>query len=110
MAEHEARPSRVDLAPHGTEKQQSGRLGIRTTAERAKSESHQLVPQPPEPHRQVVQRPGPAVRQVQAQAQAQAPRSHRDHGGAPAVRLDMDLDLDIHLEAKIKGRLELSIL
>ncbi len=29
---------------------------------------------------------------------------------APAVRIDMDLDLDIALQAKIKGRIELSIL
>ncbi|AEO69766.1 uncharacterized protein THITE_2120496 [Thermothielavioides terrestris NRRL 8126] len=33
-----------------------------------------------------------------------------DRGAAPAVRLDMDLDVEINLKAKIKGRIELSIL
>ncbi|KAL2173275.1 uncharacterized protein P884DRAFT_101278 [Thermothelomyces heterothallicus CBS 202.75] len=36
---------------------------------------------------------------------------HRsDGGGAPAVRLDMDLDVDVKMQARINGRLELSIL
>lgn len=30
--------------------------------------------------------------------------------GAPAVRLDMDLDVHVKMQAKVKGRLELSVL
>ncbi|KAK4244659.1 hypothetical protein C7999DRAFT_17117 [Corynascus novoguineensis] len=39
-----------------------------------------------------------------------APQQQYDRGGALAVRLDMDLDVEVNMQAKFKGKLELSIL